>query len=352
MIWQLFLVLNLSMKIPVQNIYYLLCYAWDKLDERDLIHVSAQDQITLLDLLAEVLIKATHRLFRQGLFHAYQSEKSSLTGIRGKLLFTESLQKNEFLQGRAICEQDVYSANQPVNQILKSTLKALLLLPSFPQQSRLRHLHLRMTGIDEIKLSEPLFSKVTVPRHPSTYRFVLNICELLHKNLLVNEEKGTYQFRDFWRDERQMAILFEAFVRNFYRHELPQWKVRRETIHWQLTASESDRSLLPLMQTDLTLEQKDQKIILDTKYYAETFQRYFETRKVHSPHLYQLFAYLKNYPASGKLRGILLYPTVTQSVSAFFSDETHQIQVQTLDLNQHWSGIHRDLLKLVDPNLN
>ncbi len=339
------------MKIPVQNIYYLLCYAWDKLEERELVHVTADDQISLLDLLIEILITATHRLFRQGLFHAYQSEKVQLAGIRGKLLLTESLQKNEFRQGRAICEQDVYSANQPVNQILKTTLNSLLRLPSLPQQSRIRHLHFRMTDVEEIKLNETIFTKASIPRHPSTYRFVLNVCELLYKNLLVNEEKGTYQFKDFWRDERQMAVLFEAFVRNFYRHELPQWKVRRETIHWKLTATAQDRTLLPLMQTDLTLEQKDQKIILDTKYYAETFQRHFESRKVHSPHLYQLFAYLKNYPATGKLRGILLYPTVTQSVSAFFSDEAHQIQVQTLDLNQHWSGIHRDLLELVDPKL-
>jgi len=41
-------------KIPIQNIYYLLCYAWDKLAERDVVAVEAIDTTTLADLFARV----------------------------------------------------------------------------------------------------------------------------------------------------------------------------------------------------------------------------------------------------------------------------------------------------------
>ncbi|MFT4032795.1 MAG: hypothetical protein QM669_10275, partial [Siphonobacter sp.] len=89
------------------------------------------------------------------------------------------------------------------------------------------------------------------------------------------------------------------------------------------------------------------QIILDAKYYTETFQRNFNARKIHSAHLYQLFAYLKNHPSQKNLSGILVYPTVTQKVSAVFSDNQHRILVQTVNLNQSWQAIHESLLTMV-----
>ena len=54
------------MKIPIQNIYYLLCYAWNKLDERDIVDVRGIDSTNILDLFARVLIGGLSRLFKQG----------------------------------------------------------------------------------------------------------------------------------------------------------------------------------------------------------------------------------------------------------------------------------------------
>ena len=54
------------MDIPIQNIYYLLCYAWDKLAERDIVDVQPIDQTTLTDLFAQVLINGTHHLVKRG----------------------------------------------------------------------------------------------------------------------------------------------------------------------------------------------------------------------------------------------------------------------------------------------
>ena len=50
--------------IPIHNLYYLLCYAWDRLDERDLLDVSAdtppRDTLNLLDQAAHVDFGAGH----------------------------------------------------------------------------------------------------------------------------------------------------------------------------------------------------------------------------------------------------------------------------------------------------
>ena len=53
--------------IPIQNIYYLLCYAWDLLEEADELAVGIEDLPRVEDLLARLLINGTRRLLRRGL---------------------------------------------------------------------------------------------------------------------------------------------------------------------------------------------------------------------------------------------------------------------------------------------
>jgi 5-methylcytosine-specific restriction enzyme subunit McrC len=55
------------MQIPIENIYYLLCYAWNKLDEKERVNVSIDDKTELLDLFAKILINATKMLLKRGI---------------------------------------------------------------------------------------------------------------------------------------------------------------------------------------------------------------------------------------------------------------------------------------------
>jgi 5-methylcytosine-specific restriction enzyme subunit McrC len=41
------------MQIPIENIYYLLGYAWNKLEEKERVNVSIDDKTELLDLFAK-----------------------------------------------------------------------------------------------------------------------------------------------------------------------------------------------------------------------------------------------------------------------------------------------------------
>ena len=87
-------------------------------------------------------------------------------------------------------------------------------------------------------------------------------------------------------------------------------------------------------------------MIIDAKYYTETLQKYYNTEKIHSQHLYQLFAYLKNQE-NPQAEGILIYPTTEKSLSLVYTHEGHKIKIETLNLNQDWVGIKRDLLEII-----
>jgi 5-methylcytosine-specific restriction enzyme subunit McrC len=164
---------------------------------------------------------------------------------------------------------------------------------------------------------------------------------------------GASKFRDFVQDKRQMAILFEEFVRNFYRIEsrFHGYRVRREDIHWRwIAADQVAAGLLPKMQTDISLTSDTRKIIIDCKFTPEATQQHYEAETLRSAHLYQINTYMDNWPEdqlTGACQMMLLYPTVDSPLSATFNHKRHKISIRTINLDQPWQGIHNDLLALI-----
>jgi 5-methylcytosine-specific restriction enzyme subunit McrC len=332
--------------IPIKNIYYLLCYAWNKLAERDFVEVSAEESPDLLNLLAKVLLNGTKTLLKRGLEQQYLTETQVYRGIKGKLDVGQSLRKNLFQKGLAVCEYDELSVDILANQILKTTLQNLYKTEGL--ESNLHHeikaIIWRMNEVNEIQITDGIFKRVRIHRNNSFYDFLLNISELIHQNLLPNQEKGHFKFKDFLRDERQMASVFEEFIRNFYKIEVLEARVYREDLHWKMSGESG--AFLPKMQTDISMKLGDRKLIIDAKYYTETLQKYYNAEKIHSQHLYQLFAYLKNQE-NPEAEGILIYPTTEKSLSITYTYEGHKISIETLNLNQDWQGIRADLLGIL-----
>ena len=223
--------------IPIQNLYYLLCYAWNRLPEQaELLAVQADKFHRPQELLAHVLLTGTRRLLRQGLPVAYAEREEELPELRGRVLLAPSVSRNLLSRGRAICSYDELSANAPLNQLLLGTLQQLARTRVLP--TALRH-ELRLTqrrfpaGVEPLPLSATALRTVHRVRPTGLAAFLLNVCELLyHSALPTPDATGRPRFRDFRRDEQLMARLFEQFVRNFYRLEQPTFRVLSETIRW------------------------------------------------------------------------------------------------------------------------
>src|SRR5256885_366192 len=114
----------MTRKIPIRNLYYLLCYAWDVLDERD-----------------DTLV----------------SELDGLISI-----------------SRTLGE------------------------------------------VSTIPIRSATFTQLQLHGRLNRYRLPTEVCRLIHDQLVVDEATGEIRFRDYVEDEKRMARLFEAFVRNFY----------------------------------------------------------------------------------------------------------------------------------------
>lgn len=342
------------MTIPVQNIYYLLCYAWDSLDEGQVVSVSQDDCKTLAELFARVLDGGVTHLLKRGLDRDYITEEEDTSSLRGKLDVSTTIKRNLLRQSRVHCVIDSLSYDVTHNRIIKATLRSLVRCKDLDRdlRDRLLRLYRRLHEVSDIDLSAKVFGSVRLHRNNAYYGFLLKVCRLVHDNLLINEDTGESQFRDFLRNEKQMAALFEKFVRNFYRHEQSTYRVKSEKFGWQqVEATQNDMQYLPGMRTDVSLDSPTRKIVIDTKYYVNCLQSYYDQSSIHSGNLYQLFAYLKNLQIDDArpIEGVLLYPTVGKSLSLRYRIQGHTLRIMTVDLNADWQEIRKRLLGLLEP---
>jgi 5-methylcytosine-specific restriction enzyme subunit McrC len=257
------------MQIPIENIYFLLCYSWNKLDEKDRVNVSIDDKTELLDLFAKVLINSTQLLLKRGIDRNYVDHSEELPGIKGKLQISETLKSNLLFKQKAICAYDDFSPNIILNRVLISTIYRLTRTIELNKQlkNELVSLQRMFAGIDMIEINSALFKRIRLNRNNHFYGFVMNICQIIYDSTLPSEQQGQYKFSDFARDENKMNQLFESFVRNFYRIEQTRYTVvKKEIIKWRFSNTNIEHfEYLPQMETDITLENDTEKIIIDAK---------------------------------------------------------------------------------------
>ena len=339
------------MEIPIQNIYFLLCYAWNNLDEGKVVDIKSIDSTKLVDLFAKILINGITHLLKRGIDRNYILVSEEINAIKGKLVIGFSYRRQLLQKGKAVCSYDELHHNILHNQILKTTLYKLVHVKELngDLKKELISIYHYFQHIEQTNLSANSFSKVVLNRNNYFYSFLLNVCQLIYENLLVSEDTGESKFRDFLRDAKKIAYLFDQYVSNFNRMEQNTFRVSREDINWHV--SEASRKFFPKMQTDISLVSSKRKIIVDTKYYSSTFHTYYDSEKIHSNNLNQMYTYLKQVEYKDELsktsEGIILYPKVDNDVFISEIIENHKITIATINLNQDWQLIHKSLLDLI-----
>jgi 5-methylcytosine-specific restriction enzyme subunit McrC len=343
------------MTIPVRNIYYLLLYAWGHFKSGSVRDVGVDQSPDLPGLLGKVLNDGTHRLLRRGLDRGYIEVTEETRSPRGRLRLDVMTKQQTMLRGFAVCDLDELTPDVLHNQILKASMLSLATCSGIKKSLRheLMKSSRRMVGVAPIRLSADLFHRVQLSRNTSQYGFLMRVCELVFHALIPDDIGRGSKFQSILEDETRMPAVFEDFLRNFYRSELPGYSAASEIMPWFAEAEEeSDLAYLPIMKTDITLRSQDRIIVADAKYYKEMLSGGRYTPKVRSEHLYQLNAYLahvaKRDPGK-RLSGLLIYPSKGQSLRFRYHLLGTPVTVATVDLGAEWSAIHSELIGLIEP---
>ncbi len=338
--------------IPIENLYYLLSYAWDHFHEGDEVDVSSSACPDLANLLAKVLSAGIHRLSRSGFEQHYLPVTEVTPRLRGRIQVADSYRRMTQHSGRMICEFDELSGDTPANRVLHATASRLLGIPELTAENRheLRLAREQLPAVSQIRLTESSFHRIQLHRNTRRYGVLLSICRLVHLGLLPDEQQGSRRFRDILRDETVMHRLFEDFIRNFARRHCSGAYVRAMPIDWHGEWNAEAEKVLPRMFTDVTIEWPERKVILDCKFYKDALVTRDDRHRLHSSHLYQLNAYLQNkamHSGWEKVEGILLYPAVDHRTAVEMTLLGHRMRVISIDLDRGWRDIHDDLLSVV-----
>ena len=106
------------------------------------------------------------------------------------------------------------------------------------------------------------------------------------------------------------------------------------------------------MQTDIVLEHRSQRIIIDTKFTSVVSRGNRRERSLRSNHIYQIYAYIRSQERpddllSASSAGILLYPAIEDNIDESAIIQGHEIRFATIDLAADGRSIRRRLLDLL-----
>jgi 5-methylcytosine-specific restriction enzyme subunit McrC len=341
-------------RIPIENIYYMFCYAWDRFEVARSLPVGGIESPDLPNLLARVLLAGTSALLRRGLDRSYHDCSEEIATVRGHIELGATLCLRARNVRRLQCEFDELTHDVLHNRIVKASLMRLSRAPTLEGElaHELRALARRLADVSDIWLERSAFARVQLHRNNAYYELLIRVCELAFDCLLPSPAGDGFSFHDILRDERKMARVFEEFVRNFFHAHLQGFSVEPLSIRWDAVPfTVEGPGRLPNMRVDIFLNSPERKIIIDTKYYADAFQSFHGSESFRSENLYQLFSYLKNAAgadaALSTAEGVLLYPRVQHTIDARFNVQGHAIKIATIDLSRPWPEIHARLLQLV-----
>lgn len=339
--------------ILINNIYHMLSYAFQTLNQEAYEDLATESFDEMYSLLAAVLSKGIGLQLKQGIYREYINHQEGLFVMRGKIDMPGTI-KNRLVHKRMLaCSFDELSENNLLNQIIKTTVMLLLksgkVKPVYKDSLKKKMLY--FADVNILKPGDICWASVRFQRNNQTYRMLISICQLIIDGMLITTDKGNYRLASF-ADGQHMCRLYEKFILEYYRRHFPSLSVNASQIPWAL--DDGTGTMLPVMQSDIHLQKDNIVLIIDAKYYNHTTQEYYNKHTIHSNNLYQIFTYVKNQDynlgdSGHKVSGLLLYAKTEEEIQPDNVYQMHgnQISVKTLDLNQPFKDIAKQLDNIV-----
>ena len=334
--------------IPIRNIYYMLSYAYQTLNLSEYKQIGTETFKNVKELYAEILAIGIPVLIRGGLMKDYVSVEENSNVIKGKIDINSTLKKNTLVNKKIAVVYDEFSEDILLNQIIKATLVYLSRSNKISQKMRRLFYGLLpyFTEVSDVELDLKLWKNVRYNRQSIRYQFIVDVCRYLYEQLLFDESSTSQMMKEV-QDEQRLSSLYEKFIYTFFKRET-NYHVSHPQIQWSV--DDDFTAALPIMQTDLVLQQGNKTLIVDTKFYSENMVSRFEggAAKQKSSNLYQIFTYINNWKKEPDetVAGMLLYAKTTalNQPNHIYQIKGNQIFVVSLDLQQDFTGIKESLL--------
>jgi 5-methylcytosine-specific restriction enzyme subunit McrC len=324
-------------------------YAFNKVKSNEIKNdKSFEDDYTVSDVLIDLFINEVTQIVKKGLYRNYNEINEESLFIKGKIDVKRSF-KSFTIKKNII--HDEYNSENGVNLILKYTLNNLLFSNIRDKhKKKIKVVYPFFQDVPYKEISDGLYKNLILNKANNFYDFAIKLSVFINKKVIPSDRLGKKAFIDIAEDNETMSMIYEEFLRNFYRL-YTDYVVSSKIYDWYLMPLEtSDMSLLPKLKTDIEIIiNNETKILIDAKYYKNALSSRYELNKFNSANMYQMNTYLEHNSTFKYLRGILLYPCV-----GYYFDEKYlrkgqyTLEFRTIDLNQDWEKIENGLLQIIN----
>lgn len=254
---------------------------------------------SVLEAYYDIYLNEIEYLIKRGLIKKYRKNQSNQLSLKGKLLFSQNIQKNLVHKERFYCSHQVYDRNNIIHQILLEGLSVLQHLETRGFTDRINRIMLEFDKIDKVKITPRHFAKIQTNRKTKPYTNAIQIARMLILNYSPNISSGNENMLTLLFD---MNKLWEEYIfRILHKHKPTNYKVSYQNSDkfWE------NKRIKP----DILLTKEDgENFIIDTKWKITT------SNKPSDEDLKQMFVYNLHWESP---KSMLLYPQIEQKDSEF-----------------------------------
>lgn len=270
--------------------------------------VRALRHFPLLECFITLFMKKLLALTRRGLASRYTPVEENLRVLKGKLLFARQVRHNLVHRERFYVSHEEFSANRPVNRLLKSALLHLERLSRDPDnQTRLRQARFYFDEVPQSPNIAADFQRAQIDRTMPFYSQLIAWARLfLHGSAPITYHGGHLSVALLFPMER----VFEDYVVDRLRRECPGWEVNaQESRHYLVQKNGNGKQEFKL-RPDIVMRRGDKLRIIDAKWKFIDRRKMEQHSGIDQTDLYQMFVYGNTY---WKREGIapmlyLIYP--------------------------------------------
>lgn len=347
---------NYLNKIPVKNIWLLMAYAAEHSFLREKVRSAFIDNSDELpDLVADLLCTAVEDRLKKSLTSGYVQRSNDLNRLRGRINFVRTYAHQLLKRGKIACNFEELSNDTPRNRFVRQALANLARIVE--KRILLKRIHsllmcLKDLGVNDVSVSLTDLSVDRLGRHDSLDLEMIELAKMAWSFNIPAEDEGSTPHLSASRTETWVRKLFEKAIAGFYKHSLKNEGISVKTgsiFHWPVEKkSEGISEVLPRMKADIILESSLKRLVIDTKFNQIYTSNWMREKSLRSGYLYQIYTYLRTqeHPSDQKSlssSGLLLHPSVGETVYEQIFMQGHQLSFATIDLTNTAEDIQQAL---------
>ncbi|WP_282112339.1 McrC family protein [Maribacter stanieri] len=261
---------------------------------------------SILEVYYAIYLNEIENLIKRGLVRKYRRIKSNQLALKGKLVFTQNIQKNLVHKERFYCEHQIYDGDHLIHQILFKGLTIFNNLLNGGLNDKLNRVMFEFNDFKELNITASHFKRISINRKNKPYQRAIEIAKMLILNYSPNLNSGGDNMLTLLFD---MNKLWEEYVLRI----LQKHKPNNTTISFQnkqefWKSNSRTKAIKPDIVVTVTNDEINTPYIIDTKWKIR------DSNNPDDSDLKQMFVYNLYWKAE---RSLLLFPKVNQDDSNF-----------------------------------